>query len=93
MIANRKGGVIGFYLIRFDCDNPQNYEFLTTWKHNLDIENVNMYLSRGLAADGAPFKEIVISYKTIFINTYTVVTKDLTSTDGSIAIINQHESF
>lgn len=88
MIANRKAGVIGFYLIRFDAENPLSFDFLTTWKHNLDIDDVNIHISRGSNPDGSQFKEMIISYKTIFINTFTVVTKDLSASDGSIAIIN-----
>lgn len=93
MISNKKEGVLGFYLIKFDANNPQNYFFLTTWKHNLDIENVNISISRGEHPNGTNFKELIVSYKTIFINTFTVVTKDLSASDGSINIINKHESF
>jgi hypothetical protein len=93
MISNKKEGVLGFYLIKFDANNPQNYFFLTTWKHNLDIENVNAFISIGEHPNGTNFKELIVSYKTIFINTFTVVTKDLSATDGSIAIISKHESF
>jgi len=77
LIANRLRDAIGFYLIRFDAQNPSNFDFLTTWKQNLDIENVNMNISRGVEKNGCPFKELVISYKTIFINTYTVMTQNL----------------
>lgn len=40
-------------------------------RHNLDIGNVNMFISRG-KSDGKVFKELIIGYKMIFINTYTV---------------------
>ena len=36
-----------------------------------------MNISRGVEKNGCPFKELVISYKTIFINTYTVMTQNL----------------
>lgn len=77
LLANRFREGIGFFLIRFDAQDPAKYNFLTTWKQNLDVDNVNMNLSRGVEKNGTPFKELIISYKTIFINTYTVVTQNL----------------
>jgi hypothetical protein len=93
MCANKKKGIIGFYLIKFSAIDPRNYNFLTSWNNNLDIDNLNMFLSRGDSKDGSKFKELIISYKTIFINTYTVVTKDLCGDADSIGLLNQHESF
>ena len=42
------------------------------WKHNLDIDNANMYISKG-NNENKQYRELIIGYKTIFINTYTVV--------------------
>jgi hypothetical protein len=75
-LANRSEGVIGFYLMRFPANNPADVENLTMWKHNLDIDDANMFISKGLN-EKKPYRELIIGYKTIFINTYTVVCKDL----------------
>ena len=88
MIANRHKEIIGFYLIRFDAYDPEKFEFITTWVHNLDIENVNMNISRGFEKNGNPFKELIISYKTIFINTYTVVTQNLCGPIDQLSVVN-----
>jgi hypothetical protein len=93
LIANRLRGTIGFYLLRFDAQDPSKFEFLTSWKQNLDIENVNMNISRGVEKNGCPYRELVISYKTIFINTYTVVTQNLCGPIDEQRVVSQHESF
>lgn len=36
--------VIGFYLVKFQEDYPLKFVFLTTWRHNLEIDDVNMYI-------------------------------------------------
>ena len=75
-LANKRHGFIGFYLIKFSEDDPMNYEFVTMWAHKLDIDNANMYILRGLE-NGTRYKELVVGYKTIYINTYTLWVTDL----------------
>lgn len=92
ILANRCKGVIGFYLMRFPIDDPHKVENLTTWKHNLDIDNANMFISKG-NNEKSKYRELVIGYKTIFINTYTVVVKDLSDAKNQGAVLYKHESF
>ena len=96
VICNRKNGVIGFFLFSFSEDNPHNFTYLTMWRHQLDIDDANMAISRGSDNRGGyknAFKELIISYKTIYINTFTVVVKDLSDNSGSIGILAKHECF
>ena len=73
-----KDGQMGFYLIKFSVDNPNDIKYLTMWRHNLDIDDANMYICRGKNENGN-FKELVVGYKTIGINTYNTVILDLSS--------------
>ena len=92
LLANRNSGIIGFFLMRFPVDDPHKVERLTMWKHNLDIDNANMFISRG-NNERLKYRELIISYKTIFINTYTVAVKDLSDPKGQGAVLYKHESF
>ena len=96
VLCNRKAGVIGFFLFKFSEKDPNDYKYLTMWRHQLDIDDANMSISRGSDSrsgeDGA-FKELIISYKTIYINTFTVVIKDLSDNSDNIGILAKHEAF
>ena len=92
LLANRNHGVIGFFLMKFPVDHPHNVERLTMWKHNLDIDNASMFISKG-NNEKKKYRELVIGYKTIFINTYTVVCKDLSENKSLGAVLYKHESF
>jgi hypothetical protein len=52
-----------------------------------------MYVSRGYDENMKPYRELIIGYKTIFINTYTLVTKDLSGDPNKSQVIHKHESF
>jgi hypothetical protein len=75
-LANRKNGQIGFFLIKFCERNPGVYQFLTMWRHRLEIGDATIAISRGIDTHGE-FKELIIGYKTININTYTIFVQDL----------------
>ena len=66
------------------------------WRHQLDIDDANMAISRGTdnrTRKTKNFKELIISYKTIYINTFTVVIKDLSDNSENIGILAKHEAF
>lgn len=92
LLANRYDGIIGFYLMKFPVDDPHKVERMTMWKHNLDIDNANMFISRG-NNEKQKYKELVIGYKTIYINTYTVAVKDLSDQKNEGSVLYKHESF
>ena len=95
-MANKRKDELGFYLIRFDAKNPKDYKFLTSWAHNLDIGDASMFMLKGQdqsVGNGSYFKELVVSYKTININTFNISLIDLASTDDKSNTLFRFEPF
>jgi hypothetical protein len=45
ILANKKNGKLGFYLLRFDLNNPdEKVSFLICWNNKLDIADCDMNL-------------------------------------------------
>lgn len=63
------------------------------WPHKLSIDDVGMQIIRDVDANGTPFKELIIGYKTIYINTYNLVVQDLGGALKDRATLQRHESF
>ena len=61
-----------------------NHKIFFLPSNNLTIGDTSMYFSRGIGKDDLPFKELVVGFKTIYINTYTTIVIDLGEdiTDG-----------
>ena len=57
-------------------------------KNKLDIENADMFINYR----SKDSRELIISYKSIFINTYTIAVLDLWE-DSDKALLFRHESF
>ena len=55
--------------------NPDDHRFLTRYKNKLDIGDCSIKVMRNRELG---YKELVISYKTIYINTYNVHVLDIT---------------
>ena len=91
VVANRKDDNLGFYLLTIDENTPTKYKMITSWENGLNIDNVNMYFSKGINKIGETFKELIIGYKAIYINTYNTVVQDMS--DDNNAIICRHEAF
>lgn len=67
---------------------------MTLWKHKLEIDNANIFVLRGNDNQTkAPFKELVIGFKTIYINTYNVVIQDISGDVEKRTTLYRHESF
>ena len=65
-------------MIKFGEQKPKNGKFMTLWKHKLEIDNANIFVLRGNdAKTKSSYKELVIGFKTIYINTYNVVLQDI----------------
>ena len=92
-LSNMRQGKLGFFLIRFSVSDPNKHDYLTMWRHKLDIADVNMQIFRDVDANGEPFKELIIGYKTIYINTYNLVVQDLGGALEDRATLQRHESF
>ena len=53
--------------------------FLTKWKNKLDIGDASLNVLRHEDILGHEFKELIISYKSININTYNVTVMDISN--------------
>ena len=67
------------FLLKFDERDPESKKFIINWKNKLDIDDVNMFFLCGDNQQNpeTAIKELVISYKTIFVNTFNVVVLNL----------------
>ena len=92
MLCNRRHDKIGFFLVKFSRNDPKKYKFLTIIQNNLDIGDVNMQILRGNDSTGS-FKELLISYKTIYINVYNLDVFDMSGDEDARATLLRHESF
>ena len=92
IVANKKDEKLGLYLIKFSQDNPADYSFILEWTNRLDVDDVDVYLIRN---EEKNTKELVVSYKSIYINTQNVVIIDVVKpqTQSSTNVIFVHESF
>ena len=82
------------FLFKFEQKTPQNYKLLTSWRNNLTIGDTCMFISRGVGPNNVPFKELIMGFKTIFINTYCTTVIDLGGEvdDGRHTLL-RHEAF
>lgn len=62
-------GKLGVFMIRFDEENPSNNIFFLKYKNKLDIADADIAVLR---CETTKIKELVVSYKTIHSNIYTV---------------------
>ena len=86
--------MLGFYLVKFNEKNPEAHVYLSMWKTKLDISDANIYILRGTEKGRGAYKELVVSYKCIYINTYNVFISDLSDNDdNNIYMICRHEAF
>ena len=98
VLANKFDEKLGFFVVKMPEKGPDSNDgikFLIKWKNKLDIGDTNMYILRTKknSEDGeGGLKELIISFKTIYINTYNVVCMDIT-TDEEQLMIFRHESF
>jgi len=79
ILCNKYQEKLGFFVLRMREDDPNRSKFLIKIKNKLDIGDCNISVLRKKGRDGV--KELIIGYKTIFINTYSVMCMDI-STDS-----------
>tara|TARA_B110000285_G_scaffold223807_1_gene279830 strand:+ start:1358 stop:1564 length:207 start_codon:yes stop_codon:yes gene_type:complete len=68
-VTNKYQGKLGLFIIRIDEENPKNNHYLLKIKNNLNIDDANISIMRN---DKTMTKELVLSYKTIYTNTYNL---------------------
>ena len=69
LVANKYQDKLGVFIIRFDEDDPNHSNFFLKYKNKLDIADVDIAVSR---CEINNLKELIIGYKTIHSNIYTV---------------------
>jgi hypothetical protein len=74
LLANKYCEKLGLFIIRIHEKNPHAHSFFMKWKNKLDIADADIAVVRN---EDKKFKELVVSYKTIFINTYNVKVIDI----------------
>ena len=90
--------MLGFFVIKVDINDPENFKFVVKQENKLDIGNACLQVMQNRQRG---FKELLISYKTIYINTYNVIIFDLSKstktqyygTNEVNATLFCHESF
>ena len=88
MLANKYHQRLGMFLVKFDENKPDSHKFVIKWKNKLDIADADVNIVRNTKKQ---FKELVVSFKTIYMNTYNVQVIDI-STDTE-KLLFRHESF
>lgn len=76
---------LGFYVLKIEMGNPSSGYFMIKWKNKLDIDDCNIQVLRGQGESQAAreaigkggMKEVIISFKSIYVNTYNVICMDI----------------
>ena len=89
MLANKFKEKLGIFLIRFDENNPKDHSFILRWKNKLYIADADVCIIRN---HKTKYKELVVSFKTIFINTFNVFVIDISNTENQRTLF-RHECF
>ena len=88
LVANKYQDKLGVFIIRFDEDDPNHSNFFLKYKNKLDIADVDIAVSR---CEINNLKELIIGYKTIHSNIYTVQVVDISR--ETPWQLYKHESF
>ena len=91
ILANKFENSHGFYIVKFNEEDPNDFKYIMKVKNNLDIGDANIFVLRN---EELLYKEIVVSYKTIHINTYMILIIDISNVNQEMQRVNfRHESF
>lgn len=75
ILANKFDDKLGFFILRINQEDPNDWTFIMKVKNKLDIGDADIFILRD---EQQKYKELVVSYKTIFLNTYNIIVIDLT---------------
>ena len=95
LLANKKNNLVGFFLIKFSYNDLKvNSDFLISQPTGLDIDDAGLSILRAYDPIKKTYtKELVISYKIIFINIYNVWVFDMSGPPSERSTLYIHESF
>ena len=88
MITNKQKGLLGFFVLKLPSHNVRQVTWLMRYLNKLDIGDTNIFINYRSVNS----RELVISFKTIYINTYNIYVLDISS-DDSKTLLYRHESF
>ena len=88
MLSNRYANRLGTFLIMFHEKDPNKFHFILRVKNKLDIDDANITIVRDKERG---YKQLLLSHKTIYMNSYNIKVFDLMSPEKYI--VYQHESF
>ena len=89
ILANKFREKLGFFILTIQELDPKKVRFIVKWGNKLDIGDTSMAINRDKSTG---VKELVVSFKTIYINTYNVLVMDITVPNVP-SMIFRHESF
>lgn len=87
--GNAYGENLGIYIVRIHENKPYSFDYLVKQKTKLEVDNVDFFILRGKQHE---FKELIISYKTMYVNTLSLVVMDISDLKN-FNIIFRHTSF
>lgn len=87
LVSNKYKEKLGLYLVKVFQDEPTSYQFILKWKNKLSIDDVSISL-----INNQEQSEMIISYKSIYINTQNVIVADISKINQQNLIFS-HESF
>ena len=74
ILANKYQDKLGVFIVRFSELDPNNFNFFLKFKNKLDIADADIAVLR---CNETKLKELIVSYKTIHSNIYTVQVVDI----------------
>ena len=51
------------------------------WRHLLEVGDAYMSIAKGVDSHGSWYKELIVGFKTIYINTYNIFVNELSKSD------------
>jgi hypothetical protein len=90
---------LGFYVLKIDEENPlpKDDNFLIKWSNKLNFGNTSLNILRSRVQDSegndVEHKELIVSYKKIFVNVYDVIVMDISVETDDPTLIFRHESY
>lgn len=88
ILCNNYNEKLGVYILGFRESDLSDHRFLMRDSNKLDIGDANIVINRRNDAGS----ELVLSFKTIYINTYTIMVLDI-DLNAKRSLIFRHESF
>jgi uncharacterized protein YecE (DUF72 family) len=88
-MASKLNEKLGVYVVQVFADNPENFKWILKWSNRLDTDDVAMFILRSPELQS---KELILSFKSIFVNTHNVMCLDITGSSRKVMVF-RHESF